>query len=146
MISNLKGGPTNSRQFSLFARRRMLLPKKAILEAMTPIAEEFIVEPKAQGEDSPRMAFLIVTERRLWPIPEFSRFSRDEKVQKLPAMLISSELSAHQVSPNGVTPHWRSRPGLQLACGPIVSYTHAVEEFPRGPQGTTALTTPPFVS
>ena len=29
---------------------------------MTPIAEKFIAEAKAQGEDSPRMAFLIVTE------------------------------------------------------------------------------------
>ena len=32
--------------------------KKAILEAMTPIAEKFIAETNAQGEDSPRMAFL----------------------------------------------------------------------------------------
>ena len=51
--------------------------------------------------------------RRLWPFPEFSRFSRDEKVQKLPAKLISSELGAHQMSPCGVAPHWRSRPALQ---------------------------------
>ena len=53
--------PTKSRQFSMFARRRMFL-HKAFLEAMTPIAEKFIAEANAQGEDSPRMAFLIVTE------------------------------------------------------------------------------------
>ena len=75
-----------------------------------------------------------------------SGFSRNEKVQKLPARVISSELSAHQMQPSGLTPHWRSRSALQLACGPIVSCTHAVDEFPRGPQGTTASTTPPFVS
>ena len=33
------------------------------------------------------------------------RILRDEKVQKLPARLISSELSAHQMSPSGVAPH-----------------------------------------
>ena len=49
----------------------------------------------------------------LWPFPEFSGFSRDEKVQKLPAWLISSELSTHQMSPSGVAPHWRSRLALQ---------------------------------
>ena len=42
---------------------------------------------------------------------------RDEKVQKLPARLISSELRAHQMSPSGVTPHWRSRPALELMDG-----------------------------
>ena len=42
-----------------------------------------------------------------------SRFSRDAKVQKLTARLISSELSAHQMSLSGVTQHWRSRPALQ---------------------------------
>ena len=69
---------------------------------MTPIAEKFIAEANAQGEDSPRMAFLIVTVRRFsLSIPEFSGFSRDGEVQKLPARLISSELSAHQMSPSG---------------------------------------------
>ena len=42
---------------------------------------------------------------------------RDEKVQKLPARLTSSELRAHQMSPSGVTPHWRSRPALGLMDG-----------------------------
>ena len=51
---------------------------------MTPIAEKFIAEAHAQGEDSPRMAFLIVTESRFSPIPDFSGFSRDGGVQKLP--------------------------------------------------------------
>ena len=74
----------------------MLLHKKAILEAMTPIAEKFIAEANAQGE---------VIVRRFSPIPDFSGFSRDEGVQKLPARLISSELSAHQMSPSGDTPH-----------------------------------------
>ena len=55
--------------------------------------------------------------RRLSPILEFSGFSRDEGVQKLPARLISSELSAHQMSPSGVPPHWRSRRALQLMDG-----------------------------
>ena len=47
------------------------------------------------------MAFLIVTVRRFSPILDFSGFSRDGGVQKLPARLISSELSAHQMSPGG---------------------------------------------
>ena len=34
------------------------------------------------------------------------------KVQKLPASLISSELSAHQMAPSGVIAHQRSRPAL----------------------------------
>ena len=79
----------------------LLSQKKAILEAMTPFAEKFIAEANAQGEDSPRMAFLIVTERRFSPFPDFSGFSRDGGVQNFPARLISSELSAHQMSPSG---------------------------------------------
>ena len=59
--------------------------------------------------------------RRLWPIPDFSGISRDEKVQKLRARLISSELTAHQTSPSGVTPHWRSRPALELETRGIFS-------------------------
>ena len=51
----------------------------------------------------------IVAESTVFPMveriehdPEFSRFSRDEKVQKLPASRSSSELSAHQMVPAGV--------------------------------------------
>ena len=62
--------------------------------------------------------------RRFWPIPEFSGFSRDEKVQKLTARLISSELNAHQMSPGGVPPHWRSRPALELMDGISLSSTY----------------------
>ena len=54
---------------------------------------------------------------RLLPFPEFSGFSWDGKVQKLPAGLISSEVNAHQMSPSGVPPHWRSRPALKLVDG-----------------------------
>ena len=43
--------------------------QKAILEAMTPIAEKFFAEAKAQGEDSPRMAFLILTNTGLGKSP-----------------------------------------------------------------------------
>ena len=43
--------------------------------------------------------------RGLWPIPEFPDISRDEKVQELPASLIASELSAHQIAPGGVIAH-----------------------------------------
>ena len=42
------------------------------------------------------------------------RIFRARKVQKLPAWLISSELRAHQMSPSGVPPHWRSRRALQF--------------------------------
>ena len=42
---------------------------------------------------------------------------RDELVQKLSAKLISSKLRAHQMSPTGVTPHYRSRPALELTGG-----------------------------
>ena len=45
------------------------------------------------------------------------RILRDDKVQKLPASLVSSELRAHQMSPSGVTPQWRSRPALELMDG-----------------------------
>ena len=45
---------------------------------------KFIAEATAQGGDSPRMAFLIVTEARLSTIPDFSGFSRDGGVQKTP--------------------------------------------------------------
>ena len=43
--------------------------QKAILEAMTPIAEKFFAEAQAQGEDSPRMAFLILTKTGLGKVP-----------------------------------------------------------------------------
>ena len=52
MVSNLKGGSGDFNEVT------------TVLPAMTPIAEKFIAEANAQGEDSPRMAFLIVTERR----------------------------------------------------------------------------------
>ena len=124
MISNLKGCPGDINEVTTvlpFCETSDVAAQKAILEAMTPIAEKFIAKAKAQGEDSPRLAFLIVSERRLSRIPEFSGFSRDEGVQNLPAGLISSELSAHQMSPSGVASQWRSRPALQPTWCPIVN-------------------------
>ena len=55
------------------------------------------------------------------------RILRDEKVQKLPARLISSELSR-------IRAHGRHQP-VSLR---ILRCTHAVEELPQGPEGTTA--------
>ena len=72
---------------------------------MTPIAEKFIAEAKAQGEDSPRMAFLILTKRGLLPFPEFFGFFQLGKVHNFQASFTSSELSAHQMAPGGVIPH-----------------------------------------
>ena len=46
----------------------------------------------------------------------FFWFFRARKVQKLTARLISSELRAHQMSPSGVPPHWRSRRAHQPSC------------------------------
>ena len=55
MVSNLKGGPGDINEV------RTVLPvcetsdvaaQKAILEAMTPIAEKFIAETDAQGEET----------------------------------------------------------------------------------------------
>ena len=68
---------------------------------------------------------------------------RDKKDQKLPARLISSELSAHQMSPCGdsapaessrTRAHGRHQP-MSLR---ILKCTDAVEELPQSPQGTTA--------
>ena len=104
MVSNLKGCPGDINEVTTVlpvCETSDVSAQKGFLEAMTPIAEKFIAEANAQGEDSPRMAFLIVTVRRFSPIPDFSGFSRDGEVQKLPARLISSELSAHQMSPSG---------------------------------------------
>jgi len=64
-VGNLKGGPGDINEVTTvlaFCETSDVAAQKAILEAMTPIAEKFIAEAKAQGEDSPRMAFLIVTE------------------------------------------------------------------------------------
>ena len=58
-----------------------------------------------QGRDSWRDWFFCLWLGGLWPIREFSGFSRDEKVQKIPASLISSELSAHQMALGGVIAH-----------------------------------------
>ena len=63
---------------------RLEMISHAILEAMTPFAEKFIAEANAQGEDSPRMAFLFVTERRFSPIPEFSGFCGMEEFKNSP--------------------------------------------------------------
>ena len=106
MVSNLKGCPGDINEVTTVlpvceTSTSDVSAQKAFLEAMTPIAEKFIAEANAQGEDSPRMAFLIVTVRRFSPISDFSGFSRDGEVQKLTARLISSELSAHQMSPSG---------------------------------------------
>ena len=101
MVSNLKGGPGDVNEVTTVlpvCETSGVAAQKAILEAMTPVAEKFIAETNAQGEDSPQMAFLFVIERRFSPIPDFSGFSRDGGVQKLPTRLISSELSAHQMS------------------------------------------------
>ena len=49
---------TKSRQFSFFCETSDVAAQRAILEAMTPIAEKFIAEAKAQGEDSPRKGLL----------------------------------------------------------------------------------------
>ena len=43
------------------------------------------------------------------------------KVQNLPASLIPSELSAHQMPPIGIAPHWRSRPAPQLTSAALCS-------------------------
>ena len=104
MVSNLKGvlGDINEVTTVLpVCETSIVSAQKAILEAMTPITGKFIAEANAQGGDPPRMAFLIVTVTRFSPIPDFSGFSRDGGVQKIPARLISSELSAHQMSPSG---------------------------------------------
>ena len=96
--------------------------QKAILEAMTPIAKKFFAEAKAQGEDSPRMALLILTKTGLLPFPDFFYYSSSEKFKISPLVLThpscalikwllaessrtggvvahssSSELSAHQM-------------------------------------------------
>ena len=42
-----------------------------------------------------------------------SRSRRSAKVQKLTASRSSSELSAHQMAPNGVIAHLRARPALE---------------------------------
>ena len=87
MVSNLKGCPGDINEVTTVlpvCETSDVSAQKAFLEAMTPIAEKFIAEANAQGEDSPRMAFLIVTVRRFSPIPEFLGFSRDGEVQKTP--------------------------------------------------------------
>ena len=56
-----------------------------------------------------------------FPFFFFFLIFRARKVQKLPARLISSELRAHQMSPSGVIPHWRSRRALQLVSHVFVS-------------------------
>ena len=56
----------------------------AILEAMTPFAEKFIAEGNAQGEDSPRMAFLFVTERLIFADSGIFRILRDGGCSKTP--------------------------------------------------------------
>ena len=150
-----------SRQFSLFARRRMLLPKKAILEAMTPIAEKFIAEAKAQGEDSPRMAFLILTKTGLLPFLEFFlNFSSSEKFETSPQVsahpslalikwlqaessrtggVVALQLIRAECSSTGSAESFRTG-GVIPHSSPhdVRSSTHAVEELPQGPQGTTA--------
>ena len=73
----------------------MLLHKKAILEAMTPIDEKFIAEANAQGEDPPRIAFFIMTKRRFFPIPEFSRFCGIEEFKNSPLGSIRAERSSN---------------------------------------------------
>ena len=64
MVSNLKGGPGDNNEVTTVlpvCETSDVAAQKAILKAMTPIAEKFIAEANAQGEDSPRMAFLIVS-------------------------------------------------------------------------------------
>ena len=64
MVSNLKGGPGDINEVTtvLPVCETSVVAAQKSLEAMTPFAEKFIAEANAQGEDSPRMAFLIVTE------------------------------------------------------------------------------------
>ena len=53
MVSNLKGGPGDINEVTTvlpFCETSVVAAQKAILEAMTPIAEKFIAEAKAQGE------------------------------------------------------------------------------------------------
>ena len=84
---NLKGGPLDINEVTTVlpvCETSDVAAQKAILEAMTPIDEKFIAEANAQGEDSPRIAFFIVTKRRFLPIPEFSGFCGMEEFKNSP--------------------------------------------------------------
>ena len=103
-----------------------------------PIAEKFIAEAKAQGEDSPRMAFLIVTEKRLWSIPDFFQLG---KVQNFTASSNPLELSAHQMSVRrefGSPPFtWQGRKTSRLPRQMVVPaelrrVVHAERQVPHG--------------
>lgn len=64
-VGNLKAGPGEINEVTTvlcFCETSDGAAQKAILDAMTPIAEKYIAEAKAQGEESPRVAFSIVTE------------------------------------------------------------------------------------
>ena len=65
--------------------------------------------PPAQSKLSPLTGRL-----QFFRIFRILGFFELEKFKNSPARLISSELRAHQMSPSGVPPHWRSRRALQL--------------------------------
>ena len=71
---------------------------------------ELVLRPPVKTGDFPMVETMVADSG-------FFRILRDEKVQKLSDRLISSELSAHQMSPSGVAPHWPSRPASELMDG-----------------------------
>merc|ERR1712232_1034749 len=64
-VKNLKAGPGNINEVPTviaFCETSDTATKKAIEEAMTPIATKYIEEAKAKGEEDPELAFLMATE------------------------------------------------------------------------------------
>jgi len=64
-VSNLKGGPGDINEVTTvlaFCETQDEAGQKAIETAMEPLAKKFKAEAKAKGEESPEIAFLIVTE------------------------------------------------------------------------------------
>ena len=78
--------------------RVMVAVQKAILEAMTPIADKIILDPDQE---------------RIVAVSGIFGFFQLGKVQNFTASFSSSELSAHQMAPSGVIAHKRVRPALQ---------------------------------
>ena len=73
-----------------------------------PLDVDLRMLPKELVEKVVKLLFQVVG-TELFRIFRIFWIFRARKVQKLPARLISSELRAHQMSPSGVPPHWRSR-------------------------------------
>eukprot|EP00440_Ansanella_granifera_P039487 gb/GFBE01042836.1/.p1 GENE.gb/GFBE01042836.1/~~gb/GFBE01042836.1/.p1 ORF type:complete len:476 (+),score=162.36 gb/GFBE01042836.1/:1-1428(+) len=64
-VSNLKGGPGSINEVStvlVFCETSSADEQKALEAAMTPVAEKYIQQAKAAGEDEPEVAFVIVTD------------------------------------------------------------------------------------